>query len=99
MQDVLRILVNLISLIIEIGLAYFAIRLMRIFRGGTMEKPWFYMTLGVLTLTVSSPLFSLYYLLKLPGYVHLLGAFMSMVGGGIVLVGLRAKYKSWNHPE
>ncbi|MFQ6086564.1 MAG: hypothetical protein ACE5OV_00930 [Candidatus Bathyarchaeia archaeon] len=98
-MDVLRIIVNVISLTINIGLAYFAVRLMQIFEGGKMKKPWRFMSMGVLTLAVGSSLFSLYYMLALPSYVHPIGAFVAMIGGGLVLVGLRAEYKLWTRTE
>lgn len=99
MQDTLRIIVNFISLAIDIGLVYFAVRLMQIFRGGRKEKPWRYVSVGVLILAISSSLFSLYYILKLPSYIHPIGAVMSMIGGGLILGGLRAEYKTWTNPK
>lgn len=95
MQELLRITVNLISLIINIGLAYFAFRLMKIFGGGIKEKPMRYVSAGVLTIATGSSLFSLYYVLGLPSYVHPIGAIVAMIGGGLVLIGLRAEYKIW----
>jgi len=99
MQDTLRIIINFVSLAIDIGLVYFAVRLMRIFKGGRKEKPWRYMSVGVLILAISSSLFSLYYILKLPSYIHPIGALMSMVGGALILWGLSAEYKTWTNPK
>lgn len=92
---VFRIVINVLSLAISIGLAYFAVRLMLIFRGGRMEVPWRYISAGVLALALGSTLFSLHYLLALEGVIHPLGGVMMMVGGAFILAGLYAEYKRW----
>jgi hypothetical protein len=99
MVEVLRIVVNLLSLAIDIGLVYFAIRLLMIFRGGRKEKPWLYILAGVLALVTGSSLFSFVLLLNLPSFVHSLGGVASMIGGGLLLAGLRREYKSWTRVE
>jgi hypothetical protein len=95
MVEISRIIVNLISLAINIGLVYFGTRLMLIFKGGKMEKPWLYIAAGSFALATGSSLFSMYYILSLPGFVHPIGGIVSMVGGGLLLAGLRREYKSW----
>lgn len=66
MQDVLRNMVNLLSLTINIGLAYFAVRLTKISKCGTKEKPLLYISACVLTIATGSSSFSLYCVLGLP---------------------------------
>jgi len=68
---------------------------MKIFKGSTKEKPLRYISAGIFTIATGSSLFSLYYVLGLPSYVHLIGAILEMLGGGLFLVGLRAEYKIW----
>jgi len=93
--EVSRIVVNLLSLAINIGLFYFAIRLLLIFKGGKKEKPWLYIALAVLALATGSSIFSLYYILELPSFVHPIGGIVQMIGGILLLMGLFREYKSW----
>lgn len=95
MQYVLRIVLNLISLAINMGLMYFAFKLLRIFRGGIKEKSMGYICAGILITTIGLTLFVLSNILGLSGYIHLIGVLMMTVGGGIVLIGLRKEYKMW----
>jgi len=95
MLDLSRIIVNMISLAINIGLAYFAVRMMFVFKGGSMEKMWFPMITGALCLATGSSLFSMFYLLGLSGFVHSAGGVIAMIGGALVLTGLRRAYKNW----
>lgn len=86
---------NALSLAINIGLAYFAIKLILIFRGGKMEMPWRYISAGVLALATSSSLFALHYLLALGGIIHPIGGAVMMIGGVLILAGLYTEYKNW----
>jgi len=52
-----HIIVNIVSLIINVSLVYFAVRLLWIFRGGIMGRPWRFIASGVLALAVSSTIF------------------------------------------
>ncbi len=98
-QDVLRIVVNLVSLIINIGLAYFALRLMKVFRGSIKEKPLRFISAGILAIATGSSFFSLYYGLELPNYVHPIAAIVVTIGGGLVLIGMHAEYKIWTNAK
>jgi hypothetical protein len=93
--EVSRIVVNFLSLAINIGLVYFAVRLLLIFRGGKKEKPWLYVSAGVLALAVGSSIFSSYYVLGLPRFVHSIGGTVQMIGGILLLIGMYREYKSW----
>jgi hypothetical protein len=89
--------VNIVSLAVNIGLVYFGLRLLSIFRGGKMGKPWAYISLGVLALAVSSSLFSLYYLLALrEAIIHSVGGLIMMMGGVLILIGMYLQYKTWS---
>jgi uncharacterized membrane protein YgdD (TMEM256/DUF423 family) len=95
MAEVSRIVLNLVSLTINVGLVYFAVRLMLIFRGSKKEKPWLYIAVAVLALATGSSIFSLYYILELPIFVHPIGGIAQMIGGILLLIGLHREYKSW----
>jgi uncharacterized membrane protein YecN with MAPEG domain len=95
MQVLLKIALNLTSLAISIGLIYFALRLMHIFKGSAKEKPIRYICAGVLTTTISLALFSLSNIRLLPNFIHLIGMVTAVIGGGLVLVGLHKEYKIW----
>lgn len=95
MIDLSRTIVNIISLAINIGLAYFAVRMMFVFKGGSMEKVWFPVITGALCLSMGSSLFSMYYFLDLPSFVHSIGGVIAMIGGVLILTGLRGAYRSW----
>jgi hypothetical protein len=86
---------NFVSLAINVGLVYLAARLTLIFRGGKMEKPWLYVVVAVLALAIGSSVFSLYYVLELPSFVHAFGGVMQMIGGILFLIGLCKEYQSW----
>ena len=95
MVEVSRIVVNIVSLAISIGLVYFAVRLMLIFKGGKKERSWLYISTGVLALAIGSCIFSLYYVLELPSFIHPIGGIAQMIGGIMLLIGLNREYKSW----
>jgi hypothetical protein len=99
MVEISRIALNLISLAINIALVYFGLRLLLVFKGGRMERPWLYITVGAFALATGSSLFSMYYILGLPGIVHPIGGVVSMVGGAFLLAGLRKEYKNWSRTE
>jgi len=95
MVEISRVVVNVLSLAINVGLFYFALRLMLIFRGGKKEKPWLYVSVGALALAAGTSLFSLYLILELPSFVHAVGGVVSMIGGLLLLAGLLSEYRSW----
>jgi hypothetical protein len=96
MIEVSRVVVNIISLAINIGLVYFGFRLLSIFKGGRIGKPWAYISLGVSALAISSSLFSLHYLLALQeAIIHHLGGLIMMIGGVLILIGMYLEYKTW----
>ncbi|MFQ6064968.1 MAG: hypothetical protein ACE5L6_05780 [Candidatus Bathyarchaeia archaeon] len=98
MVEISRVVLNLVSLAINIGLIYLALRLMLIFKGGKMGKSWLYITVAVLALAIGSSIFSSYYILGLPRFVHPIGGIAQMIGGILLLIGLYMEYKSWRVP-
>lgn len=99
-MEVYHIIINVVSLLINVGLVFLAVRLLSIFRGGMMGKPWAYISSGVLALAVSSSIFSLYYLLELEvAVVRAVGGLIMMIGGLLILVGMYHEYKSWAKPR
>jgi len=98
MVDVWPIVVNLISLAINIGLIYFAVRLLLVFKGGKMGRTWLFISSGVLALAVSSSLFAFYYIQDLPAIIHPIGGVVMVIGGVLILIGLHMQYRSWTRP-
>jgi hypothetical protein len=99
MVEASRIIMNIVSLAINIGLVYFGVRLLSIFRGGKMGKPWAYISTGVLALAISSSLFSLYYLLALrEAIIHSIGGLIMVIGGLLILIGMYLEYEHWSRP-
>jgi len=99
-MELYHIIINIVSLLINVGLVYFAVKLLSVFRGGMMGKPWMYISSGVLALAISSSIFSLYYLLELEvAVVRAFGGLIMMIGGLLILVGMYHESKSWAKPR
>ena len=99
-MELYHIVINIVSLLINVGLVYFAVKLLSVFRGGMMGKPWAYISSGVLALAISSSIFSLYYLLELEvALIRAFGGLIMMIGGLLILVGMYHEYKSWAKPR
>jgi hypothetical protein len=94
-MEIYRIIINIISLLIHFGLIYYAVKSLLIFRGGIMEKHWVFISLSVLTLTVSSLIFSLYYIFNLGTTIHFIAGLIMMIGGILMLIGMYLHCKSW----
>jgi len=99
-MELYHIIINIVSLLINVGLVYFAVKLLSVFRGGMMGKPWMYISSGVLALAISSSIFPLYYLLELEvAVVRAFGGLIMMIGGLLILVGMYHESKSWAKPR
>jgi hypothetical protein len=99
-MELYHIIINVISLLINVGLVFLAVKLLSIFRGGKMGKPWAYISLGVLALAISSSIFSVYYLLDLEAVaIRAVGGLIMMIGGFLILVGMYHEYKGWAKPK
>lgn len=98
-MEVYHIVIDFISLLINVGLMYFAVRLLSIFRGGMMAKPWVYISYGVLTLAISTSLFTLQRTLNFePVFIHVIAGSIMMIGGLLMLIGMYFEYKNWVKP-
>jgi len=99
MVNIYLIVVNLLSLLINLSLAYFAVRLLLVFRGEKTDIGWGYVSLGVLALATSSSIFALYYILTLPSMIHPIAGVVMMIGDLLILLGLHEEYKRWQLSE
>ena len=95
MVNVYLTVINLLSLMINLVLAYSAIRLLLVFKGEKTEINWVYISLGVLALATSSSLFALYYIFAIPNAIHPIAGVVMMIGGLLTFLGLREEYKTW----
>lgn len=84
-----HVAIDAVSLLINIGLIYLAVRLLSIFRGGKLGKPWVYISCGVFALEISTFLFALERVLNFhEAFIHIVGASIMMCGGLLMLIGL-----------
>lgn len=97
-MELYRVIINVIALAINVCLIYFAVKLLYIFQGGKMKKPWIYISSGVLALAISSSLFALHYLLEIHVGLHAFGGVLMVIGGLLLLVGMYLEYRSWTTP-
>ncbi|MEM2263286.1 MAG: hypothetical protein QW160_03605 [Candidatus Bathyarchaeia archaeon] len=99
-MELFHVTLNLIALAVNACLAYFACRMLAVFRGGMMSKPWRFVYIGVLALAAGSSTFSLKYLLNIGGFwPHALGGLMMLLGGVLALIGIYIEYKNWTIPK
>jgi hypothetical protein len=87
---------NIAGLAVIIGLVYFAVRLLLVFKGGVMGKAWLYVSYGVLTLATGLSMFIFHSLLKLPSIVYRIGNTIVLLGGILTLIGFYRQYKIWS---
>jgi hypothetical protein len=98
-MELYRIVINVISLLINIGLIYLSVKLLAIFRGGSMAKPWAYISSGIFTLTIGNFLFVLQYTLSVEQVlIRAIGGLLMMFGGLLMLAGMYLEYKKWSNP-
>lgn len=95
-MEMFHLIINIIALTVNVGLVFFAGKLLSVFRGSVMGRPWMFVALGVLSLATGSTLFSVHYLLNLGGFeVHAAGGLLMLTGGVFALIGIYLQYKSW----
>lgn len=97
-----RLIVNIASLIIIIGIFYYANKLLFLTRKGMLEKVWKHISIGALILALGSLSFVIrtFFHAFLNSEIQLdeliiIGAIFSMIGGFFLLIGLRKEYKIW----
>ncbi len=99
--DFARIAINFASIVITIGMLYYALRLMVLFRTGLLGKSWRNISTGIILLSIGGVAFfirSVSQYLAIYGIYDLmsfLGALISLAGGALILMGLRAEFKIW----
>jgi len=99
-MEIYRVVINFISLLISIGLVYFALRLLSIFRGGKMGKAWVYISSGAFALAIATSLFSLERILDFQiSLIRPIGGTIMMIGGLLILIGMYHEYKGWAKPS
>lgn len=99
-MEIFSVMLNIAALAVNIFLVYFACRLLSVFKGGTMSKPWLFVCLGVLTLAIGSTIFSVEYAFSDIGlWVHFAGGLVMLLGGILTLIGLYVEYKNWTIPK
>ncbi|MEM1660859.1 MAG: hypothetical protein QXR17_06955 [Candidatus Bathyarchaeia archaeon] len=100
LMEMLYITLSITSIIINILIAYFACRLMHIFKGGVMSKPLRFICLGVTFIAVGLSTLSLKYMLANGSIIpHAIGASLMLLGGVSTLIGVYLEYKNWKIPK
>jgi len=95
-MEMFHIIINLIALVVNVCLVYFSVKLLSIFKGSTMGRPWLFILCGVLALAIGSSVFSFKYLLSVGSFeVHVAGGLLMLVGGVLALIGIYLEYKNW----
>jgi len=95
-MELFHVILNVVALAVNVCLAYFAFRLLSIFKGGIMSKPWRFACLGVLALAIGSSIFSFKYILNVGSFeAHAAGGLVMLFGGILALIGIYMEYKSW----
>jgi hypothetical protein len=99
-MELFHVILNIVALTVNICLVYFACRLLSVFKGSVMGRPWFFICFSVLALAVGSSIFSLKYILGIGGlWVHAIGGLIMLLGGFLALIGIYLEYKNWTIPR
>lgn len=95
--------INIASLLVTLGMAYYAIKLVMKFRRGMLEKPWRHISFGAISLTAAGIMFAIGSTIGIPTSLSsaLLygGSILSVMGGLFLLFGLRAENEVWTSKE
>jgi heme A synthase len=99
-MEMFHVVLNVVALVVNVCLVYFACRLLSVFRGGVMGKPWLFVCLGVLALAVGSSIFSFKYILNASSFVvHAAGGLVMLLGGILALIGMYLEFRNWAVPK
>jgi|YelNatPaOPRAMG01_1025707.scaffolds.fasta_scaffold45717_4 heme A synthase len=99
-MELFHVVLNVVALAVNVCLMYFACRLLSVFRGGVMGRPWLFVCLGVLALAIGSSIFSFKYILDVGRFeVHAAGGLIMLLGGVLALIGIYLEYKNWTVPK
>ena len=100
LMELFHVVLNIVALAVNICLVYFACRLLSVFKGGAMSRPWLFVCLGVLALAIGSSIFSFKYILDVGRFeVHAAGGLIMLLGGVLALIGIYLEYKNWTVPK
>ncbi|MDG6994275.1 MAG: hypothetical protein JRN52_00010 [Nitrososphaerota archaeon] len=91
--------INIVALLITLGMTYYAIRLVTKFRNGLLERPWRHVSFGAISLTAAGIAFALQTATNVPLMSSTLsysGSILSVVGGALMLFGLRGQNQVWS---
>lgn len=96
MKNLLVILLSFSCIGIGIFLTYFATRLLQVFKGGQMGKPWLFISTGALTFAIGAVLFAFRYLLPaLTSFLGLSWGIIMVIGGVQIVLGMYIEHKNW----
>jgi len=99
-MELFHVILNIVALAVNICLVYFACKLLSVFKGGAMSRPWVFVCLGVLALAIGSSIFSFKYILDVGSFeVHAAGGVIMLLGGVLALIGIYLEYKNWTVPK
>ncbi|MEM1589457.1 MAG: hypothetical protein QXZ68_05600 [Candidatus Bathyarchaeia archaeon] len=99
-MELFHVALNVASLAVNACLAYFACKMLSVFRGGIMSKPWPFICVGALALAIGSSIFSFKYILNFEGlWVHAIGGATMLLGGVLALIGIYLEHKNWIVPK
>ena len=98
--ELFHVILNIVALAVNVCLVYFACRLLSVFKGGVMSRPWVFVCFGVLALAIGSSIFSFKYILDVGRFeVHAAGGLIMLLGGILALIGIYLEYKNWTIPK
>jgi len=98
--ELFHVVLNIVALAVNVCLVYFACKLLSVFKGGVMSRPWIFVCFGVLALAIGSSIFSFKYILDVGRFeVHAAGGLIMLLGGILALIGIYLEYKNWTIPK
>jgi len=98
--ELFHVILNIVALAVNVCLVYFACRLLSVFKGGVMSRPWIFVCFGVLALAIGSSIFSFKYILDVGRFeAHAAGGLLMLLGGVFALIGIYLEYKNWTIPK
>ncbi len=99
-MEIIAIISNIISLVINILLAFFGIKLLIIFRrislrGGKPAKSWVYISAGSICLAAGVSLFLTGYFISEIAFLRYMAGAVMTLGGFLILAGFYSQYRIW----
>lgn len=99
-MEIFHITLSATSIIINILIAYFACRLLQVFKGGIIGKPLRFICLGVTFIAIGLSILSLKYIIANSNVMlHAVGGLLMLLGGISTLTGVYLEYRSWKIPN